>query len=217
MKEEEEHRAKHLQGDCGCEVVFEGEDKEKRARTRPSKGKEKQKAIADGFAYEGEYSLGGGGGVASGASWHFLNEESGQDAVRAEATSARQDWDPQAQMAAYDYVGYDIGSQSDFPLADPEQSFATPVGGYHAGTGQLMGGQFGAGMRWYSQDIPVFHPAASSCVYKSESPCQSKPLGRKAASVSTQRHSGPAIVNPIPRISAQHAIVNNGMVRPNST
>jgi len=36
------HREQHLAGECVCEVVFEGEDREKRLRPRPAKGKAKE-------------------------------------------------------------------------------------------------------------------------------------------------------------------------------
>lgn len=43
LKDEEEHRARHLAGECQCEVIFEGEDREKRLRSRPRKGGNKGK------------------------------------------------------------------------------------------------------------------------------------------------------------------------------
>lgn len=34
LTEEEEHRGRHLRGECFCEVRFEGEDREERLRER---------------------------------------------------------------------------------------------------------------------------------------------------------------------------------------
>jgi hypothetical protein len=46
LKDEEMHRDQHLAGECLCEVVFEGEDREKRLRPRP-KSKQAKEAIKE--------------------------------------------------------------------------------------------------------------------------------------------------------------------------
>ncbi|TVY32663.1 hypothetical protein LSUB1_G006916 [Lachnellula subtilissima] len=41
LREEETHKERHMAGECLCEVIFEGEDREKRLRPRSGKGKDK--------------------------------------------------------------------------------------------------------------------------------------------------------------------------------
>lgn len=55
LKDEERHKEQHLAGECLCEVIFEGEDREKRLRPRSGKGKAK---AAHGEARSGDGSGG---------------------------------------------------------------------------------------------------------------------------------------------------------------
>ncbi|TVY54014.1 hypothetical protein LCER1_G002645 [Lachnellula cervina] len=58
LREEEIHKERHMAGECLCEVIFEGEDREKRLRPRSGKGKEKPVEKAHGGASSGEASGG---------------------------------------------------------------------------------------------------------------------------------------------------------------
>jgi hypothetical protein len=112
--------------------------------------------LGQGVVASGAVGVGGGDGFQ-----HGIEEFTGTEIVLADESLIRQQWDHEAQLAAYNYVGYRHGF-NEVPIADPGQSFATPSGGYDTSTGQLMAGQFGAGMKWYPHEIPSFQAAGNT-------------------------------------------------------
>lgn len=130
LKEEEEHRARHLGGDCMCEVVFEGEEREQRHQTRSFRAKEKGREVIMG-EHMGHKSFDADGeGLGSGQ--EAIEEQMRMDVHIAGGEAGpsypRPEWEPQAQMAAYKYVGYYVG-QGQLEANEPEQ-YAMAVGVY---------------------------------------------------------------------------------------
>ena len=174
MKEEQAHRELHRKGECDpeCETYFEPEDRERRQRPRSGKGKGKAKDVmrdqpvqvpqAAGDMGEANFGYGVGQGHR-----HNSEERSGiQTPFPAEA--ARQAWAPEAQMAAYQYVGYrttgGAPSQAEMvaAMAHVEQGHGFPENGWAPRSmlwhGQMMMGQPGAGMKWYPQSQATTMP-----------------------------------------------------------
>lgn len=137
LKEEEEHRFRHLRGECGCETVFNGEDREKKVRPRPGKGKGKGK---------GKVSRGGSTSESYGTR-HDSEEATGLEVILAGETGSavtREEWEPEAQLAAYDYTGYYY-----------DQNHTYVADAYDAG-GEVMG----AGMKWYPGEMLAYQTNA---------------------------------------------------------
>ncbi|KAE9381797.1 hypothetical protein N431DRAFT_393384 [Stipitochalara longipes BDJ] len=134
LRKEEEHRQMHKRQECHCEVMFDAEERERRQRTRGSKGKGKELSrikyggagIADvaGVAgaagtqgVDGGHEVAGGPGVAGVAGQGRGNDHTDMGTSHsmdeARPTNVRGTWAPDAQMAAYQYVGYHTsGSES---------------------------------------------------------------------------------------------------------
>ena len=184
LKDEEDHRERHLRGECMCEVIFEGEDREE--RIQPHGGKEKLKgkgkndiqkesegegdgkdgvyemeegsaASFEGHQVESDQGSYGGHALAVEASAAFgggrrdIEDHFGvQNAVMKKEARPRQEWELQAQAAAYEYIGYYVGAGQNqgSQSTDPGQSYAMPLGAFDL-QGQLPMGQSGAGMKWY--------------------------------------------------------------------
>ncbi|PSS23123.1 hypothetical protein M430DRAFT_17047 [Amorphotheca resinae ATCC 22711] len=160
LKEEEEHRGRHLRGECFCETVFEREERSRRTRPRPGKGK--GKAISGGQT-SGPRDVEEGGTASANTV-----RETGQG-------HPHQDRGDPALVAAYEYVGYYI-EQSSVQMTDPNQSYAMVVGGYGLEE-QLVIGQAGAGMKWY--------PYSTSAPPQHTPPLQTSPKASRAMSVPT--------------------------------
>ena len=154
LKDEEVHKERHLRGECLCEVVFDGEERERRMRPRGGKGK--------GKAVKTEH-VGEGGG-------DYLGQNAGpQDieartrteangAVEAGPSCPQQGWESEAQVAAYAYVGYYVG-QGQVQLNTPERAHANVQPQHTVWEGQLSAGREGAGMKWYPQEsLPLLPP-----------------------------------------------------------
>ena len=110
LRKEEEHRQMHKQGTCHCEVMFDEEERQRRQRPR-SKGKAKGKDNVE--AARIEHSGHGGNGQAAGRvdGGSGMGNEVGPESVTSGMSDAglanpRQNWASDAQMAAYQYVGY---------------------------------------------------------------------------------------------------------------
>lgn len=118
----------------------------------------------------GRDGIGGAGGRGDGGTqgYRYVSEEAGRmgsnvmQSGMAEAgpSNPRESWEPEAQMAAYQYVGYHVGAGQG--VIAPEQAGPVrSIGGYvHQETttvweGQLMPGQPGAGMKWYTEEVPL--------------------------------------------------------------
>lgn len=162
LREEEEHRHRHLRGECDCEVVFDGEDREKRVRPRPGKGKGKGKGKVLGGDF-GQHAV------------HAKGEATGMEIILVGETGAaltREEWEPEAQMAAYEYTGFYYGHDHT-QLAAPNPTRADPPERYSQG-----GATMGEGMKWYPGELFTFQ--ASSFSYYPRA--ASEPAQRKANS-----------------------------------
>jgi hypothetical protein len=125
LRKEEEHRQLHKQGECHCEVIFDTEERERRLRPRGGKGKGKAKEVA---RIDYASRAGGEEGADKGRA---IEDTAGtrQDVVEARPSCPRRDWAPEAQKAAYQYVGYHIsGGYGPMNLAQQEQGGGIPVG-----------------------------------------------------------------------------------------
>lgn len=118
-------------------------------------------SVHRGGMIQGVIASGASGAAGGDGFQHKIEDFTGAELVLADESLIRQQWDREAQLAAYNYVGYQHGFDG-VPIADPDQSFATPNGGYDISTGQLMAGQFGAGMKWYPHEIPSFQATGTT-------------------------------------------------------
>jgi hypothetical protein len=227
LKDEEEHRARHLRGECLCEVIFEGEDREKKLRTRSGKGKFKGNgkeiirgenggngtfghgAIDQGIA-KGE--PGGCGGGRRDIGENKSTEHNG--VIRMEENCARQSWEEEFLMEAYEYVGYYINNDESQSSqgTDPGQSYAMACGGYDQ-QGQLPMGQIGAGMKWYPQDQQYPQPPQLPSAIVVDVPrgprAISEPIGKC-------NHPGPVTQVQVPAVRTQPMVVSSDMMRTES-
>jgi hypothetical protein len=174
MKDEQAHFEVHKRAECrsDCETDFGPEDKQRRLRPRGGKGKGKEKGAMREQPVQDTQAAGDGGeanfgyGVGQGHR-HNTEERSGiQNPFPAEAS--RQAWTPEAQMAAYQYVGYrttgGVPSQAEMvaAMAHVEQGHGFPENGWAPRNmlwhGQMMMGQPGAGIKWYPQSQATTMP-----------------------------------------------------------
>jgi hypothetical protein len=164
LREEEEHRGRHIRGECGCEVIFDGEDREKIVTPRLGRGKGKGKALEGGtFEQRGER--------------HASEESGGMEIVlAAEAGTAvtREEWEPEAQMAAYNYTGYYL-EHSHPQLANTAPAIVAASDGYTA-SGEVMG----AGIKWYPDDVLAYE--ASEFSYYPRAASEPNPRTKASAS-----------------------------------
>jgi hypothetical protein len=125
LRKEEEHRQLHKRGECQCEVIFDAEERERRLRSRGGKGKGKGKEVAR-IEYTSQH-----GGEDGGHHGHTTEEFPGTrpDITEAGPSRPQQDWVPQAQMATYQYVGYQVGGRSEQISLGQEQGDGVSVGG----------------------------------------------------------------------------------------
>lgn len=150
LRKEEEHRQMHKRRECHCEVIFDAEERERRLRPRGSKGKGKGKELAR-IEFEGQggdegeagaAGVAGTAGVAGMAGVAGVSEKRhGLDTpntgmgtrhgvAEAGPRNPRQDWAPDAQMAAYQYVGYQTNGIGNGPhMAQDGQGGGFPGGG----------------------------------------------------------------------------------------
>jgi hypothetical protein len=140
LKEEEEHRCRHLRGECFCEVRFEGEDRERHLRGRAANATS-QDPIHTQEAEQESVQQGAVAGTA------------GKTPTIQEASLAfAQQWQTHSFLQENHNIGYlhqDEGAQ----MTDPNQSYAIAVGAHHPQQ-QLVMGEAGSGMRWYPHPPP---------------------------------------------------------------
>ncbi|TVY71235.1 hypothetical protein LSUE1_G005554 [Lachnellula suecica] len=134
LRDEELHREQHMAGECPCEVIFDGEDREKRLRPRAGKGKEKAGRKEEHGLRRGE---GGGRGHRSGGGHRHDYAGGGvsYDAARGRGRGR--------EGIHYDQ-GTDGGMSNDSAVA----SYGSIHQGYAGGAGNNAGfgyGDFGAG------------------------------------------------------------------------
>ena len=208
LKEEEEHKERHLRGVCFCEVVFDGEEREKRQRSRVEKGK--AKAVKTGDV--------GQGGGSSGD--HTVDEEQTVINVYGSAEAGpsypQQGWESELQAAAYEYVRYPIG-RGQVQVTASEQASAHVQPQYTAWGGKLSAGQDGAGMKWYPQEhLPLLPPLP---LHLRDNPVRTPPrYVPKARSEPTEKGSDETLVElEISEASRQPMVISSDMARPEST
>lgn len=141
LKEEEMHREQHLAGECLCEVIFDGEDREKRLRPRP-KGKQVKEAIKK-VRESAKYGEASGGG----------NEQRGRNRYQnVEQRRAGGRHDERGRRSHREEAHYEQGNES--PVVSHHPGNRGPGDGFqygyvqqeHAGTEVNAGGSFrGAG------------------------------------------------------------------------
>lgn len=192
-----------------------------RIRTRDGKGKSKSKGkeIIRGQQQEGngmvehgtfEQGMVGGEPGGYGGGRRDIEEYSGMKnnmIVKVE-NCPRQNWEPDAQIAAYEYVGYYINDDQN-QGTDPEQSY-TMAFGEHDQQGQLPMGQTGSGMKWYLPQLPpaIVYPHIM----------EGDPRGPRATSEPIGKYNHPGLVEQIesPLVQTQPMVVSSDMVRSES-
>lgn len=236
LKEEEEHRARHLRGECLCEVIFEGEDRQKRLCTRGGKGKGKgtgreidqsEQQGDMGVVDHGAFELRTGEGEPGGCDGRDdVGEQDGMEnnmaLVKVEEDVDREGWETETQMAAYEYAGYYVDSGHN-QVIDPEQSYAIAHGGY---------GQEGAGMKWYQHEqqyhqFSALSPPATSIDVLENAPRGPRASFRRASSLPTGNYGNPVYDHPgpvhqvapveAPVVLTQPVVVSSDMMRSEST
>ena len=227
LKEEEEHRILHLQGGCGCEVIFDGEERQKRCpstrgnytgkgRENTKDGQQKDPEVTKYGTFEHEFSEAEGNGHGGGCGYeeHPYLQDS-KNIVQVEDDIARGSWGPAAQMAAYEYVGYDIENGQP-QNTHPGRSYAVALG-CHEG-GQLSMGEVGSGMKWYPNQQQQHHhfPQVRSAFPNNNT--EGAPKGPRAASLPIGRYDYPRPINhkKIPVVLTQPLVVSSDMVRSES-
>ncbi len=127
LRKEEEHRQLHKRLECHCEVLFDAEERERRLRPRgKGKGKGKEQARMENGGLNGGEGVAGVADVADqafGVKTRGTDTGTRSDMVEAGPSCTHQDWAPDAQMAAYQYVGYHNGGNfSGFGLPQQEKN-----------------------------------------------------------------------------------------------
>lgn len=126
--------------------------------------------------------------------------------MKIEESCPRQEWEPEAQAAAYEYTGYYIGAGQNQGSqgADLGQSYAMALGAYDQ-QGQLSMGQAGAGMKWYShENYPALPPII---VY--ENHVEGSPRGQRATSEPVGKYDQPGSAKQVPN---QPMVVSSDMM-----
>jgi hypothetical protein len=170
LKEEEEHRGRHLRGECFCEVRFEGEDREERLRERSAN-------------VSGEGTRDGQDSVPQDAEVNAVAQIDRAD--NSDLAFVQQQWLPHGRAQENDYLGY-YNQQQGLHMADSNQSYTIAVGAHNNLHGQLMMGEVGSGMRWYP------HPPLLPHLNR---PRHKTPRGQKPA-VGKSRNSHPGLPDP---------------------
>lgn len=211
LKEEEEHRERHMKGECFCEVRFEGEDRDRHLRARAAN------MAVEGMSQGQGYVLHGAQATAPNISMM------GQG-------FPQHHWQQQVPFSENDFVGFfqhdgirmpdhnqshfqnegirmtdhnqSYVKQEGIRMTDPNQSHFQPEGirmtdpntsyaiaaGLHNPEGQLMMGEAGSGMRWHTYP-PAPQPSR---------PRHKTQRGQKAAGARAARHSNPIPSEPGP-------------------
>ncbi|KUJ22284.1 uncharacterized protein LY89DRAFT_762333 [Mollisia scopiformis] len=186
LDEEAKHRELHENGLCQCEVIFDSEERGRRMRPRGAKGKGKLRELVGGNTHGHDYdisSTGEGSGTGYQGRYRGGDRSVKQDNKHAiGGESSRQDQAWEAKLAAYEYVGYFTGIDSQGgALAHVEQGYGFPEGGYvrkeQLWEGQLLMGQPGSGMKWYPEQgpptlptLPALPPLPSSMPFAGRAP-----------------------------------------------
>lgn len=177
LKEEEEHRRRHLKGECFCEVRFEGEDRERLLRERAANATSQDSVHAQ-EAVQQVVEVG-----------TRTNITSIQDAS---LDFAQPKWQSHGYVSESENSGL-FHQQEEIQMNDPSESYAIAVGAHYP-HGQLMMGEVGSGMRWYPRPPPLS---------QLNPPIHKAPMGQRAAVAKTAITSTPA--SPEPSASCQDA------------
>jgi hypothetical protein len=149
LKNEEEHRGRHLRRECMCEVRFEGEDGEKVMREGHTNARVE------------------GTSQAQNSVQHTVQENSAahvQIIGDASQVPVLQQWQNYGPVPNSIYLGFQP-PQEDIQTTDPNQSYAIAVGANNPQS-QLMMGEFGSGMKWYPNLLTEVPQDSRPC-YKS--------------------------------------------------
>ena len=208
LKDEEEHRLRHKRGECNCEVIFDAEERGRRVRPRSGKGKGKETDVQ--VLQDGDDTIQGNASNAGGEQSVRHDPEEDHGGVQHEDTfdieprnsdNTRRTWIPEARMAAYEYVGYYVAGANDTEygvdgneqmdmntaIAQVEHGYGFPPGGHvpqeSMWRNQVMLGQPGAGMQWYSQSQVEMMPPLLQLPLLAPAPvqlCQTPPPSHSA-------------------------------------
>ncbi len=182
LRDEEEHRGRHKRDECFCDVIFDDEDRERHLRARPSKGKGKAKDSANSDVPTAAFTNAGpSDGPPTGPSntrqsnagpppnvispaYGMTQNTQGPYFAEPAGNNPRAGWNPAAQAAAHEYVGYPGATNFNANIPSSAQGQGYPVGGYGPSDSmwpaQPMIGQPGAGMKWYPQSQVVNLPTS---------------------------------------------------------
>jgi hypothetical protein len=130
LKDEEEHRALHLRGECACEVRFEGEDLEKILKEETPNGQVEATSHVQLPANHGVF-----------------NEAALLSTGHTSHASTQQQWQAHALLSNSNRFGFQQ-PQEGIRMTDPNQSYTIAIGTQDAQS-QLMMGEVGSGMKWY--------------------------------------------------------------------
>jgi len=136
-----------MNGECGCEVVFDGEVREKKVRARGGKGNGKGKARVLENEHSSQAAVEGDEKQKPAQSGI---EEPAQMAITEDTASTRGTLQNQTE----EYLGYYYSSQ--------DQMFTTSSGTSNGYSGQLMINSPGAGMRFYPAETLHFQSTTLS-------------------------------------------------------
>jgi hypothetical protein len=125
LQEEEEHRGRHLSGECLCEIIFDTEERETRLRERLTN------EIGEGTSRDQDQ--------------HSVQHDIAEGATPQVSTSGEDE--PQGHLYQNDCVGRYL-EHGDVQITNRNQSYAITLGA-HEFQEQLMIGEGASGMRWY--------------------------------------------------------------------
>lgn len=137
LRQEEEHRQKHIEGTCECNVVFRGvaEERARREAEKAEKGKGKEVAVRGGSDGEGS-SQNSDGGVAGGQDTRAPWTQAAHEYTKYRPTSASGDQGAYVPAPAFMGPHASIQNQGQYAFASgsanptpAESGFTTPIYG----------------------------------------------------------------------------------------
>lgn len=150
LKDEEEHRALHLRGECACEVRFEGEDQAKILKEETPNGQKEATSHVQLPANHGVFNE--AALLSTGNTSHA-------------STQQQQQWQAHALLSNSNRLGFQQ-PQEGIRMTNPNQSYTIAIGTQDAQS-QLMMGEVGSGMKWYPNPPPMW-PQSSRPRHKAQ-------------------------------------------------
>lgn len=151
LKEEEEHRLRHLRGECACEVRFEGEDQEKSLRGQALNGQVEATSHVE---------LPASHGIPENGAALFLTTGDTSYA------STQQQWQTHVLLPNSNRLEFQL-PQEGIQMTDLNQPYTIDVGTQDSQT-QLMMGEDGSGMKWYPNPPPMLVPQSGRSRLKAQ-------------------------------------------------